>query len=65
MDLQEKHYLCESNQAFWNIYDEVRVYQCLVHGRGNSTKRLWKGGTRPWAKAIERKHPTFSFRLRL
>ena len=38
MDLQEKHYLCESNQAFWNIYDEVRVYQCLVHGRGNSTK---------------------------
>lgn len=23
MDLQEKHYLCESNQAFCNIYGEI------------------------------------------
>ena len=62
MDLQEKHYLCESNQAFW-IYKKniifakvikrsvtymVKsfVYQRLVHGRGIFHKKTGKGGTR-------------------
>lgn len=42
MDLQEKHYLCESNQAFCNIYGEILCLSMFCTWQRTFYKRLEK-----------------------
>ena len=65
MDLQEKHYLCKSNQAFCNIYGEILCQSSHCTWMRTFHKKTEKDGTRPKTKASEIKRLTFSFRLSL
>lgn len=42
MDLQEKHYLCETNQAFCNIYGEILCLSMSCAWLRKFQKRLKK-----------------------
>ena len=69
MDLQEKHYLCETNQAFCNICDKILCLSMSCAWLRKFQKRLKKAVQDHKrkllnVKATECKHLTFSFRLR-
>jgi len=47
MDLQEKHYLCETNQAFCNICGEILCLLMSCAWQRKFHKKTEKSGTRP------------------